>query len=219
MAITCYWGSGSAPAWRVMLALEVKKLPYESKLLSFSERQHKAPDYLALNPRGKVPTLVDGAFVIYESMAIVAYLDRKYPEPPLYGQTPEQAAVIARLISEHDDYIGPAALRVIRPLFRGTSEENADDIAAALPEIHTEFKRLDAILADSTWLAGDAISAADIVHLPGIQSLRRAAGKDAAAPLNLGVLPIADRYANVARWIGQMEALPGYDRTHPPHWR
>ena len=80
MSIELYWGSGSPFAWRVMLTLEIKGLPYQSKLLEFSKQQHKAPEYLALNPRGKVPALKDGDFAVYESLAIMAYLDRKYPQ-------------------------------------------------------------------------------------------------------------------------------------------
>ena len=86
MAIELYWGSGSPFAWRVMLALEVKNLAYESKLMEFSKSEHKTPAYLQLNPRGKVPTLKDDDFAVYESIAIMAYLDRKYPDPPLYGK-------------------------------------------------------------------------------------------------------------------------------------
>jgi len=65
MAIELYWGSGSPFSWRVMLTLEVKGLAYESKLLEFSKGQNKSPAYLRLNPRGKVPTLKDGDFVLY----------------------------------------------------------------------------------------------------------------------------------------------------------
>ena len=59
MAITFYAGSGSPYAWRVWLALEHKQLPYDLKMLSFSNREHRAPEYLAINPRGKVPALVE----------------------------------------------------------------------------------------------------------------------------------------------------------------
>ena len=57
MALEVYWGSGSPFSWRVLLTLEVKQLPYQSKLLTFLKQEHKSPEYLALNPRGKVPTL------------------------------------------------------------------------------------------------------------------------------------------------------------------
>jgi hypothetical protein len=80
MALEVYWASGSPFAWRVLLTLEAKRLPYQSKLLTFSKGEHKSPEYLAMNPRGKVPTLKDGDFAIYESLAIMAYLDRAYPD-------------------------------------------------------------------------------------------------------------------------------------------
>src|SRR3990167_406403 len=107
MALELYWGSGSPFAWRVLLTLEVKRLKYESKLLEFSKEDHKSPGYLKLNPRGKVPTLKDGDFVLYESLAIVAYLDRKYPEPPIFGTTAQETGLIWRSISETEAYLGP----------------------------------------------------------------------------------------------------------------
>ena len=76
---TLYYGSGSPYAWRVQLALEHKALPYERKILSFSDRDTHKPEFLALNPRHRVPVLVDGDFVLYESNAIVEYLDDAYP--------------------------------------------------------------------------------------------------------------------------------------------
>ena len=82
MAIEVYWVSGSPFSWRVMLALEFKGLPYQAHLLEMSKRQHKTPEFLAINPRGEVPALRDGEVVVAESIAILAYLDRMYPEPP-----------------------------------------------------------------------------------------------------------------------------------------
>jgi glutathione S-transferase len=87
-----------------MLTLEVKGLAYESKLLEFSKGDHKTPAYLQLNPRGKVPTLKDGDFVIYESLAIMSYLDRKYPAKPLFGTTAEETGLIWQTISECESY-------------------------------------------------------------------------------------------------------------------
>jgi glutathione S-transferase len=76
MALELYWGSGSPFAWRVMLTLEVKRQAYQSTLLEFSRGDHKAAGFLKLNPRGKVPVLKDDDFVLNESLAIMAYLDR-----------------------------------------------------------------------------------------------------------------------------------------------
>ena len=219
MAIELYWGSGSPFAWRVMLTLEVKGLPYESKLLEFSKGENKSPEYLKLNPRGKVPTLKDGDFVINESLAIMSYLDRKHPEPPLFGETAEEAGLIWRAISECESYLVSAGDKVVRPLFFGKGLDKLDEIQQAAQTIRHELKTVDDRLAHSNWLVGAAISAADIAVFPFVQLLLRAASKDAAQPLNLGWLPLAHGYPNLARWTGRIEALPNYQRTYPPHWR
>src|SRR5687768_18390379 len=117
MAIELYWGSGSPFAWRVMLTLEVKGLAYQSKLLEFSKGEHKTPAYLQLNPRGKVPTLKDGDYVVNESLAIMSYLDRKYPEPQLFGKTPEETGLIWRFLTECEAYLLSASAKVVRPIF------------------------------------------------------------------------------------------------------
>ena len=83
MALTFYCGSGSPYAWKVWLALEHKAIPYELKVLSFDKGDTKATEFRAINPRGKVPTVVDNGFAIWESGPIVEYLDEAYPQRPL----------------------------------------------------------------------------------------------------------------------------------------
>ena len=61
MSLDFYNGSGSPFAWRVWLALEHKQVPYQIKTLSFDRREHRTPEFLAINPRGKVPAIVDGS--------------------------------------------------------------------------------------------------------------------------------------------------------------
>ena len=111
--ITFYYGSGSAPAWRVWLALEHKQLPYEFKLMSFSAGDLKTPAYRALNPRGQVPLIVDDGFALWESNAIVEYLDEQYPATPRLfpGSTRERSAV-RRWVSEIDDNFGAALAKL-----------------------------------------------------------------------------------------------------------
>lgn len=219
MAIELYWGSGSPFAWRVMLTLEVKGLAYESRLLEFSKGQHKTSEFLRLNPRGKVPTLKDGDFVINESLAIMAYLDRKYAEPALFGRTAEECGLIWRIISECESYLIPEADKVIRPLFFGKGLEKVEEIQQAAQLTRNELRSIDTALAGSSWLVGATISAADIVLFPVVQSLLRAASKDAAQSLDLGFLPLVKNYPNIGRWVRQIEALPNYQRTYPPHWK
>ena len=79
MTIDVYWGSGSPYSWRVLLALEHKGLAYSSHLLQLAMQEHKAPHMLAINPRGRVPVLKDGDYVVFESLAVLYYLERKYP--------------------------------------------------------------------------------------------------------------------------------------------
>ena len=131
MAIELYWGSGSPFAWRVMLTLEVKGLAYESKLLEFSKGDHKTPAYLKLNPRGKVPTLKDGDFVLYESLAIMSYLDRKYPDPPLFGKTAEETGLIWRALAECECYMLPAGDKLVRPIFFNKGLDKVEEIQQA----------------------------------------------------------------------------------------
>ena len=219
MAIELYWGSGSPFAWRIMLTLEVKGLAYESKLLEFSKGEHKAPDYLQLNPRGKVPTLKDGDFVLYESLAIMSYLDRKYPDPPLFGKTAEETGLIWRSISECESYLVSAGDKVIRPIFFGKGLDKGDEIQQAAQTIRQELKTVDEQLAHSNWLVGAGISAADVSVFPLVQLLLRAASKEAAQALNLGLIPLPQTFPNIARWVKRIEALPNYQRTYPPHWR
>src|SRR5262245_7364991 len=219
MAIELYWGSGSPFAWRVLLTLEVKGLAYESKLLEFSKGDHKAPGYLLLNPRGKVPTLKDGEFVVYESIAIMAYLDRKYPAPALFGRSAEETGLIWRAISECECYLVSAGDKVVRPVFFGKGLDKVDEIQQAAQTIRQELAALNQLLAQANWLVGSQISAADIAVFPTIQLLLRAASKEAAQPLKLGLMTLSQTYPNIAKWVGRIEALPNYQRTYPPHWR
>ena len=219
MAIELYWGSGSPFAWRVMLTLEVKGLAYQSKLLEFSKGEHKTAAYLHLNPRGKVPTLKDGDYVVNESLAIMSYLDRKYPEPPLFGKTPEETGLIWRFLTECEAYLVSASDKVVRPIFFGKGLDKVDEIQLGAQTVRQEFTQLNERLAGHHWLVGESITAADIGVFPIIQLFLRAASKDAAQPFDLGLLPLAQHYPNLARWTARIEALPNYQRTYPPHWR
>jgi len=203
-----------------LLALAIKQVPYESHPVSFSAGEHKKPEFLALNPRHKVPVIQDGAFTLYESVAILAYLDRKYPEPALFGRSPEETGVIWRWALEFTHYLEPVLQdKIVSPIFFGKSAEKADSIRQAVPELHAELTRWEQALAHSPWLVGERISAADVTLFPSLMALRRAAQKPAAQPLELGVEPFSEKYPNLSRWAARIEALPGYDQTYPPHWR
>ena len=120
MAYELYWISGSPNTWRVMLGMEIKGLSYISHRLDPSKGEHKALEIIALNPWGKVPILRDGDFVIYESIAILAYLENKHPEPALFGTTREETGHIWQRIFEVMNYARDSINNgVVRPLIRG----------------------------------------------------------------------------------------------------
>src|SRR6185369_12282445 len=106
MSLVLYYGSGSPYAWLVQLALEHKALPYERKVLSFANNETRTPEFIALNPRHRVPTIIDGDFTLYESGAIVEYLDEAYPAQgrPLFPGDVKNRALVRRLMCEIADY-------------------------------------------------------------------------------------------------------------------
>src|ERR1043165_8047177 len=131
MTIDVYWGSGSPYSWRVLLALEHKGLEYRSHLLSLPMQEHKSPHMLALNPRGRVPTLKDGDYVCFESLAILYYLDRKYPDKPLFGTSSEEGAVIMRVCCEFQAYIEEHVMRVARAVLMQREDPQSDLVTNA----------------------------------------------------------------------------------------
>src|SRR4029077_1376059 len=125
MAIVLYYGSGSPYAWRAQLAIEHKALPYELKVLSFSAGDTRKPEFVALNPRHQVPVLVDGDFILYESNAIVEYLDEAYPATGarLFPGDTRTRALIRRLVLEVDNYFGVAVTPLLDEVFFKKPEE------------------------------------------------------------------------------------------------
>jgi len=218
MAIEVYWGSGSPFAWRVLLALEFKRLPYSGHLLQFSKQEHKSPQLLSLNPRGRVPVLKDGDYVCFESLAILYYLERKYPQPPIFGRSAEEAGTIMRVICEYQAYIEPQLTRIVSAVFGGKSDLAADEITAAMHGVASEARTIEARLSKSDWIVGESYSAVDMVIFPGIQLLKRALEKPQAAALSSRFMPLEVNYPALGRWLARVAAQPGYERTYPPHW-
>lgn len=221
MAIDVYWGSGSPFSWRVLLALELKRLAYSNHLLQFSKQEHKSPQMLSLNFRGRVPVLKDGDYVVFESLAVLFYLDQKYPDPPLFGRSPEEAGVIMRVICEYQAYAEEHVMKIVKAFFTRTPGHtvHADELAESMHVVASEARSIEARLAKSDWVVGESISAADIVIFPSLQILLRALAKPGAEDLSSRFLPLEVNYPALSGWVSRVEALPGYEKTYPPHWR
>ncbi len=113
MAIDLYWGSSSACCWRVLLALEHKGLEYRSHLLQFDRQEHKSPQMLAMNSAASCRCCAMATTWCSSRSAILYYLDRKYPDPPIFGRSPEEAGVIMRVICEYQAYAEPPLKQIV----------------------------------------------------------------------------------------------------------
>ncbi|HNR23711.1 MAG TPA: glutathione S-transferase family protein [Steroidobacteraceae bacterium] len=217
--IDLYWGSGSPYCWRVLLALEHKRLEYVSHQLQFSRQEHKAPHIVAMNPRGRLPILKHDDYVVFESVAVLHYLDLKYPEPPIFGRTPEEAGVIVRVICEFEAYAQEHLAKITRALFgAGVGEDNVGELTRAMLVVASEARTIEGRLSKGDWIVGDAYSAADMVIYPAIMVLLRALQRPGAEVLASRFMPVAVNYPSLARWLDRVAALPGYEKTYPPHW-
>lgn len=219
MAIDLYWGSGSAYCWRVMLALEHKRLEYRSHLLQFDFQEHKAPQILAMNPRGKLPVLRDNDYVVFESVAVLYYLDLKYPEPPIFGRSPEEAGVIMRVIDEFQAYIEPSLMKIVDQVLNRHEPTIGEDTAEAMHRVAGEARTIERRMAQGDWVVGERYSAADMVIYPHIRLLLRALARPEARELAARFLPVEVNYPALGRWLDRVVAVPGHDRTWPPHWK
>jgi glutathione S-transferase len=156
--------------------------------------------------------------VVFESLAILYYLDVKYPQEPIFGTSPEEAGVIMRVICEFQAYAEPALAKIVSAVFSGQVSEALDDLTDAMHLVGREARTIEGRLSKENWIVGANYSATDMVIFPWIQLLRRALDKSAAAELGARFLPMERNYPALARWIHRIESLPGYERTYPPHW-
>lgn len=219
MAYEVYWGSGSPYSWRVLLALTVKQVPYESKLLQFSRGDHKTPEFLGMNPRGRLPVLKDGSHVVYESVAILSYIEKLHPTPNLLGETAAETGAIWQTISEVDAYLCPLQEELVATVFQDETKGREDELRAVAAQVREEIATYDGRLARSRYLAASRLTAADLVLFPTLMLIGRIGTRAPALDLALGLENLRASHPNVDRWARTIESLPGYDATYPPHWR
>lgn len=215
MPIRFYALSGSPFAWKVWLALEHKGLAYELSMLSLDKGELKTPDFLALNPRGKVPVIVDGGFALAESAVIVEYLEDMYPTPdrPLWPSDARARATARRIAAEADSYLYPHGRTLVRELLmRSAGEPDAAVLDAAREGLARELLRLEPVFANG-FIAGSAPSAADYTVYPMLALLKRVEARKPQHKV-LALVPEGAR-----AWMGRVEALPYSGKTTPPHWR
>jgi glutathione S-transferase len=168
--------------------------------LNLMEGQHKTPEYLAKAGLANVPALeLDDGTTITESIAICRYLESKYPEPNLFGRTPEETAVI-------EMWTRRAEMLVATPIMMGVRHSHPamaalEQQVPAIAEHNIAgglraLKVLDRRLGESPWLGAERLTIADIVAFVGLDFGR------------MIKLKPPEELANLARWAEAMKARP-----------
>lgn len=216
MPYEVYTISGAPRPWRVLLALVAKQIDFAHHVLDASKKEHKMPEFLALNARGRVPVLKTDDFVLTESLAIIAHLERAHPQPPLFGTNSEEHARIWELASVAAHDLSDAASALLRPIFSQGRDEQDEGVQKAASAVHGELKRLEHALQNSLHLGANRMTAADCVAFPHVRLVLRAGERHPETMGRLELHPL--RYPRVVDWVKRVESMPGYEKTFPTHW-
>ena len=183
----------SGHAHRARLMLSLLDLPSDVIDVDLKQGAHKQPDFLALNPFGQVPVLDDSGTVVSDSNAILVYLARRYGGESWLPSDAAGAAAVQRWLSVAAGQIafGPAAARLVTVF---GAKKNVDEVIALA---HSVLKVMEAVLQRRPYLAGNAVSIADVAAYTYI----------AHAPE--GNVSLQD-YPGVRAWLARIEALPGF---------
>lgn len=207
MILYGYWRSSAA--YRVRIALHLKGLEYQQRpvhLVRDGGEQHAAA-YRRLNPAGLVPLLVDGELTLHQSLAILDYLERRYPEVPLLPAEPAARALAIALAADIACDVHPLQnLRVLQHLTATFAATNEARVDWARHWIELGFSALEQRLAGSEqpFCVGSSPTWADLCLVPQAYNARRY-GLDLA------------RFPTVAAIIDRCEALDGFRRAAPEH--
>ncbi len=151
---------------KVRLALYEKGIPFDKVSLQMGPdgSMEKPAELLAANPRGQVPTLVDGDVTLYESTVILEYLEDAYPDPPLYPKKVKARARCRLLVNTGDrDLADPVGTLINQIYFiKDASQRDAAAIAEAKEALRKVYDRLEAELGQGPWFCGEQFTAADI---------------------------------------------------------
>jgi maleylacetoacetate isomerase len=168
----------SSAAFRVRIALNLKRLPVEHAAVHLRRNEQSAEGFLALNPQGLVPALEDDGQVLIQSLAIIEYLDETHPEPPLLPGHPADRARVRGLAQLIACDIHPLDnLRVLRYLAKPLGHDPATVETWFNHWIEIGFASLERILANDgqagTFCHGDAPGLADICLVPQVFNAQR----------------------------------------------
>ena len=193
--IKLYDFKSSPNCQRVKIVLAEKHLHYEVEPIDLRAQQQKTPDYLKLNPYGKVPVLTDGDTVLYESCIINEYLDEKYPDPPLLPKNPAARAKARILIDYGMAHFDGPYQKLRMELLKDAKEQNQQVIEGAKGELKKLLQRFESEIGEKPYLAGE-FSLVDADLLPRFTRLE-----------NFGVLP-DPALPRLGKYMERMKARP-----------
>ena len=185
---------------RVRIFIAEKGLLIERREVNAAGRANATPEFLRINPLGKLPVLeLDDGSVIAESLAICRYLEAIYPDPPLMGHTPQEAAHIEmwtlRMENELSRPIGEV-FRQSSDFYRSRIEQVPEVATWARGQAQNAMAWLDQELSGRSYIAGDYYSIADIVAQCALV-LGKATG-----------VRIPPEMTHLARWFAAVSARP-----------
>lgn len=169
-----YWRSSAA--YRVRIALNLKAIRYETRQIDLREDEQKSADYRALNPQGLVPMLEIDGQRLTQSVAIINYLDIRYPNPPLIPvMAAERAHVVSMAMAIACDIHPLNNLRVLKYLKNRLDHSPEEIDAWYVHWISEGLEALEAMAAPRAgkFLVGDVPTGADVLLVPQLYNARR----------------------------------------------
>ncbi len=190
----------------VLIALEEKGAPYEVAVMNFGD--HKKPEYLALHPFGRIPFVRHGDFTLYETQAILRYVDRVFDGPALQPTDVRQLARMDQLMNIIDWYLFPQVTvtipyqRIVAPMLGLETDEAV--VAAGVPKARHCMQVIEQLMDGNPYLAGETVSLADIMMTTHIEYL-------SMTPEGQDVL----KDSPLLGWLARMQARDSLKATVP----
>jgi glutathione S-transferase len=201
MGLKLYYHPLSTYSRRVRIAFAEKQIPHELVVVDMAARRHREQPYLSLNPYGRVPTLEEDGFVLFESTAILNYLEATRPTPPFLPADAHGRALVDMHMKLCDLQLTRHTGTIIFPKrFLPKEKWNTGAMAEAKTEIEKHFAILSLHLGGRTYLVAEQFTLADICYIPFLEFL----------PLMEITPPTA-----IAAWSERLLARPSAVATRP----
>lgn len=193
------YGSKRSSAFRCYWLMEEMGISYETMPLDFTKGEHKSPEYLQLNPNGKVPTIMDDGFVLWESLAINYYLIEKYNGVELVGNSATDHAEVNKWNIWSITHLSESFFPLVMQKYFNTPDSEATKDAKE-KELPRYLAVLENHLSDKEYMALEKFTLADITAM-SVANMAVFVGYDLSA------------YPNITSWMERLSQRPAYQRA------